>query len=378
VEGQVLRILIAAGGSGGHIFPGVALARKLKEKASDVDILFVGSGKNLDRNIFEKEGFRRRFLSTNKLPYGLSIHTVVFCLRLLFDAAKSFFIVASYRPSLTVGFGGYVSGPISMASALFGIPIIAHEQNVVPGRANRLLFRLATKIALSFRETEKLLGKDAAKAVFTGNPVRASVEPDKERDLRRCEGVKNMGLDTDKFTVLVIGGSQGARPLNEKFIDMLHKIDSVTRKTLQVIHITGIRDYAWAAKEYELIGVKHRVHTFIDRIEDAYSASDLVVTRAGASAMFETALFGIPMILVPYRFAMSHQLENAMAFSEKGAAITIEEEDLAAGAFKDKILNLISNRSALEALARSARSLSVPEASDNLANVILDLSDAKG
>jgi len=368
-----VKILIAAGGSGGHIFPAIALARKLKEKKADTDILFVGSNKVLDRNIFEKEGFRFHLLSANKLPYKFAPQTIIFFIRFALDIVRSLFIIVTYGPDIVVGFGGYVSGPVSLVSYVLGILIVAHEQNVVPGRANRFLFKLSDKIAISFKETADLLGQDGPKAVFTGNPIRASIAPQGEAVSSRKNSVKRFGLEPDKFTILVIGGSQGAHFLNEKFVEALSMLDNKAMASIQVIHITGIKDYGWALKRYHDIGLDHRVYSFIDRIDDAYSASDLIVTRSGASAIFEIALFGKPMILVPYPFAMSHQIENARAFSSRGAAIEIEEKDLSAGIFKDKILNLLSNRAILDSVARSAKMLSVPESSDNMMKLVLDM-----
>jgi UDP-N-acetylglucosamine--N-acetylmuramyl-(pentapeptide) pyrophosphoryl-undecaprenol N-acetylglucosamine transferase len=169
----------------------------------------------------------------------------------------------------------------------------------------------------------------------------------------------------------VIGGSQGARGLNEKFLSALEKMDRKTMSALQVVHITGDPDYVQAAKAYKTLGIENRVFTFVDEIEDAYSVADLVVTRSGASAIFELALFGKPMILVPYPFAMSHQTDNARVFSNRGAAIEMAEKDLNPETLRDKIIYLMNNRSILGDLARSAKTLSVPDASDRLADLVM-------
>ena len=369
-----VKILIAAGGSGGHIFPAVALARTLKKRYSDTDIRFVGSDKSLDRRIFEKEGFGFFLLSANKLPYKISPESPVFFLKLSVDVVRAFFIIASYRPDVVVGFGGYVSFPVIFASRLFWIPSLVHEQNVVAGRANSFLFKLANRIAVSFEETKKLLGRAAEKCVFTGNPIRSDEFSEKSASGDRTLGIRRFGLDASKFTILVIGGSQGAHFLNEVFIEALSALGQDLRASLQVIHITGVKDYEWAIGAYEeLSGIDHRVHSFIDRIEEAYRAADLVVTRSGASAIFEIAFFGKPMILVPYPFALSHQLENAAVFAGKGAAVKIEESELSAGSLGDSLSSLIKDGERLRNLAEAARRLSVAEASDNLANEVLAL-----
>lgn len=367
-----MKVLITAGGSGGHIFPAIALARRLKEKNDGIEIMFLGSKKELDRRIFEKERFRFSLISSNKLPYGISIAIIPFLARLFFDIVKTLFIIAAYRPGLVVGFGGYVSFPGILTARMFGIPTLVHEQNVVPGRANRVLFRLADKVALSFERTKKYLETDIGKkVVLTGNPIRQEILKDD-----RMMGIRRFGLEASKFTILVIGGSQGAHAINEKFIKAVCLIDEGARSSMQVIHITGIKDYEWAVKEYSMAGrPDHRVYSFIDRIEEAYSAADLVVTRAGASAIFEIAAFGRAMILVPYPFAMSHQSENAREFSANNAAIEIEEKDLSGEVFKDKILNLAGDRARLKSIGESARRLAIPAASDNLAREAIALGE---
>lgn len=363
-----MKIIIACGGSGGHIFPAVALAQGLKEKVSGADLLFIGSNTALDRRIFEKERLKYRLLSSNKLPYKVSPKTMLFLIRLFFDALRSFFILARYSPDAVIGFGGYVSSPVIFAAYVLRIPRIIHEQNVVPGRANSILFRFADRVAISFEETKKYMGRFASKAVFTGNPIRITLLNDD-----KAGNIKKLGLDSGKFTILVIGGSQGAHNLNKVFLQALDKLGSEKKSLLQAVHITGIADYGWASEAYRELGIAHRVFSFVDNIEEAYSASDLVVTRSGASAIFEIAYFGRPMILIPYPFAMSHQAENARIFSGSGAAIQIDEKDMSGDLMKERIESFLSNRRMLDEMAKKARALSVPESSRNLAGEVLKI-----
>jgi UDP-N-acetylglucosamine--N-acetylmuramyl-(pentapeptide) pyrophosphoryl-undecaprenol N-acetylglucosamine transferase len=366
-----VRILIACGGSGGHIFPAVALAQGIKDKDKDASLLFVGSKSALDRRIFEKEGFSYKLLSSNKLSYKKSVKTAVFFIKLFLDTLKSLWIVMRYSPDVVVGFGGYVSSPVVLAAYVLKIPRVVHEQNVVPGRANNLLFRFADSIAISFKETKKYMGRYAYKAVVTGNPIRVKLLKDD-----RQTNVKKMGLYQDRFTILVIGGSQGAHNLNKAFLQALTKLDASSRMKLQVIHITGIADYGWAEQAYQELGLPSKIFSFIDNIDEAYSASDLVVTRSGASAIFEIAYFGRPMILIPYPFAMSHQAENAKVFSSNGAAIQIDEKEMSADLIKRKVEELLSNKPMLDEMSKRAKALSVPDSSHNLAIEILNT--AKG
>ena len=371
-----LKVLIAAGGSGGHIFPAIALAKALRKFFEyDVDIRFVGSNKALDRRIFEKEGFGFTLISANRFPYKISFAVIPFFIKFAIDSFKMLFHFISYRPDVVVGFGGYVSCPVIITAAIFGKPRLVHEQNVCPGRANKILFRLADKVAVSFEKTRsgEAGGKNAGKYVFTGNPLRDEVLKED-----RAGGIKRFGLDGSKFTILVIGGSQGAHFLNETFISAMSGIEKTVRGALQVIHLTGIKDYERSLKAYELIdGLESRVYSFIDRIEEAYSASDLIVTRAGASAIFEAAHFARAMILVPYPFAMSHQSDNAKVFGDAGAAIVIDEKALSAEVFKDNILKLFKNREEIKKLGSAAERLSVPDPAAALAREVLKLSEKK-
>lgn len=364
-----MKILIAAGGSGGHIFPAVALAKALKAKRPEALIRFVGSNKSLDRRIFEKEGFGFYLLSANKLPYKVSFKTIIFFIKLKFDIIRSLFIVGSFKPDVVVGFGGYISCPVVFCAYLFRKPVLMHEQNVLPGRANALLFALAKKVALSFKETEEYLPSDMQKkSAVTGNPIRNDV-------LRndRPGGIKKFGLDSGKFTILVIGGSQGAHSLNDIFIKAVSGLDEAVRRSIQVIHLTGVGDYEWAIKRYAASGIEHGVYSFIDRIEEAYSASDLVVTRSGASAIFELAWFGKPMILVPYRYALSHQARNAAVFGDNGAAVVVDEDALSADEFRDRLSGLLNDKNKLKDLAVNAGRFSMPDAAGKLAKEVLSL-----
>lgn len=366
-SGRPARILIAAGGSGGHIFPAIALGRALKGIRSDAEILFVGSSKALDKRLFDKESARYSTLSDNKMPYKPSARSLGFMLKLLFDISKSFSIMMRFRPDVVVGFGGYISFPVMAAAYTMRVPKVAHEQNAVPGRANKAIFALADRVAVSFDETRGRLGKRSSKAVLTGNPIRTDIF-----NHSRENGIKRFGLESQKFTVLVIGGSQGANFLNRTFVESLSAMDPDEKRQLQVIHITGVKDYEWAMNAYKDSGVESRVHSFIDRIEEAYAASDLVITRSGASALFELAYLGKPMVLVPYPFAMSHQAQNAAAFSDRSAAVVLEEKSLSARTFKDTITGLMRDRSRLERLGASAKSLSAPDASQKLAGAVLE------
>lgn len=370
-----MKILIAAGGSGGHIFPSISLGRSLKNIDKKTEILYVGGDKSLDRRMFQKEGVRFSTLSSNKLPYKITPGIVPVLFRFLLDIFRSARIVIDFRPDVTVGFGGYVSFPVIFISHVMGVRTVVHEQNVVPGRANRSLFKWADKIAVSFRDTVDRVGRYKTKCVFTGNPIRADIS---RRD--RSAAHRLFGLDEKAFTILVMGGSQGAAFLNRTFVDSIKRMGQSERSSLQVVHITGAKDYEWAIKAYEELGLESRVHSFVDRIDEAYAAADLVLTRAGSSAIFELALLRKPMILVPYPLANSHQLDNAKVTAAAGAAVLMEESRLDADVLRGVIDGLRNDGSRLKELSDAAGRFSVPGASDDLARETLNMngrSDAR-
>ena len=363
------RILIACGASGGHIFPAVALGSSLKNKSKNIAMLFVGSRRYLDRRIFLRENLKFKSLSSNKLPYRLSFSLFVVGAKFIFDVVKSIYIILNFAPHAIVGFGGYVSFPILMVGRMMGIPIIVHEQNVVPGRANILLFKFADKIAVSFEETMSSMPDSIRKkAVLTGNPIRKGMLKD-----NKALALQNFGFDKDKFTILAIGGSQGAHRLNRVFSESIVTMKEETRGKIQIIHIAGEKDREKVAAVYNNFNVSNRVFSFIDSIDEAYSLADLVFTRSGAAALFELAFYAKPMVLVPYPYAMSHQRENALVFSRKGAAIYKEEKDLKAKELSSFIAELISDREALKKMSESSRQLARPHAADALADVIIGI-----
>ncbi len=362
-----MKVLIAAGASGGHIFPAIALGSSLRRKADNLEILFVCSNRYLDRRIFSREGLNFRCLSSNKLTPRLSFSLLAFPARLALDMAKALFIIAAFRPKVIVGFGGYASFPIVLIGSLAGIPAVIHEQNVAIGKANLFLARFAKKIAVSFKETiSRIPDGMKEKVVYTGNPIRTDLlKDDKELAL------KKFGFDRDKFTLLVIGGSQGAHRLNRIFAESIASLEEARKKDIQIVHIAGEQDKESIEAIYDNFDIPALVFSFLDRIDEAYSAADLVFSRSGSAALSELAYYAKPMVLVPYPYARSHQKENALAFAGKGAAIYKEEGELTPREFRSMVLELMDNREKLAILSKMSRSLSMPDASDRLADVVM-------
>jgi UDP-N-acetylglucosamine--N-acetylmuramyl-(pentapeptide) pyrophosphoryl-undecaprenol N-acetylglucosamine transferase len=357
-----MRVLIASGGSGGHIFPAVSLARELKKKS--IEVIFVASRRRLDNNLLKDEPYRTIFLSANPMPYRFGWQIFPFLGKVIFDSLASVCILIRYRPGAVIGFGGYTAGAILISASLMNIKTIIHEQNLVPGRTNKLLDRFADKVAVSFDETKKYFRNK--NIVFTGNPLR-------EESLKYCgsSALKAFGLDEKKITILVMGGSQGARSLNNLVSKSISLLSAEKKELAQIIHIAGTNEKDAIERRYNVYGVHARVYGFIKNINEAYSACDIAVSRSGAAALFELAAFGKPMILIPYPNEHNNQRQNAMYFADKNAAIFKEERRLGERELRDIIVELIDNAGKRMKLAENARRLSSVDGAKRLADEII-------
>ncbi len=399
-----MRILIACGGTGGHIFPGLSLALELQERGAK-EILLLGTDHPLEVKLFGSFGLPYRLMPVAKLSAN-PVKFLIFLVRFLTACLMSVRLLFEYKPDIVVGFGGYASFPICKFAAVMGKPLFLHEQNCEAGLANRILAILARRVAVSFKETEPAFG---GKAVFTGNPIRKKLFTSKKE-----EALKLYKLSAGKFTVLVLGGSQGSQRINTIVADMLGILNEEEKKQINIIHITGIRNYNDAYKKYEKIGgfpsplssplrgedkklknpllngerervrgekmsgVDGYVCDFLEDISYAYAMADLIVSRAGATALFEIAALGVPSIMIPYRFAGGHQYHNASALEKAGGTIVMDEAGLTPAALKDKIFELKNDRARLKSMSESAKRFAVPDAASRLADLICDTLSPKG
>jgi len=361
-----MKIAIACGGSGGHIFPGIALAYELTKEGVN-EILMVTSQKELDVEIIEKSNLGFKAMAYNPFVFTLNpVRQFLFLLRLARGINLGARILSGFRPECVVGFGGSVSVPVIIAARLLGIPRILHEQNIVAGLSNRFLSLFADKVAVSFDETKGSFS--AKKVVLTGNPVRS-----KFISLDRTRSRDRFGLDRERFTISVIGGSQGAAALNVAVQDALALMDYSEKKTLQVIHVAGRDDCEAVTERYQKDNIKSRIFSFLDEIDMAYTASDLVIARAGATTIAELAHFEKPSILVPYPEKRIHQVQNAYFLSDNKAAVTIEQKDLTPVRIKNLILSFKKDKRRLEDMASRLKRLLVADADRLLAKEVLSL-----
>lgn len=364
-----IKVLIACGGTGGHIFPGISLAQELKDRDCIEDIILVGTSHPLEKKIFSSSGLPFTIIPTAK-PTFIPHKFLLFIIKFAAASLKSIRILLRFNPDIVVGFGGYASFPVCIFASMLGKRLFIHEQNCLAGLANRIVAIFATAVAVSFKQTEGFFKK---KRASVGNPIRKRIlENDKE------EAIESFGLCSEKFTILVMGGSQGSHRINMLMCDLLGLLRVEEKGQIQIIHIAGARDYRTVTDKYCGDGIEARVYDFVDDIGLAYGAADMVISRAGATAIFEIAALGLPSILIPYRYAGGHQYYNARAIEKEGGAIVFDEIDLTAAVLKDTILELKDDRARLNRISECARHFSVPDAAKRLADIICDTLSPKG
>lgn len=359
-----MKVLIACGGTGGHIFPGIGFAEELKNRDEVKDILLVGTNHPLERKIFSSAGLPYATIPTAKLAVN-PFKFLLFLIRFTAASFKSILLLLRFNPDVIVGFGGYASFPICIFAALFNKRLFIHEQNYLPGLANKILSTFARGVAVSYSETKEFL---KGKVAHIGNPIRKRLLTNGKE-----EAIKSFGLSLERFTILVMGGSQGSHRINMLICELLGLLKDVDKRQIQIIHIAGERDYKVVRDRYREAKVESRVYDFVDNIGPVYRATDFVVSRAGATAIFEIAALGLPSILIPYRYAGGHQYYNARAIERQGGAIALDELQLTAAILKDKIFELKNSPARLNAISESARRFAVPEAAKRLADYIFEI-----
>jgi UDP-N-acetylglucosamine--N-acetylmuramyl-(pentapeptide) pyrophosphoryl-undecaprenol N-acetylglucosamine transferase len=351
-------IVIAGGGTGGHLYPGIAIAEELQRRRPGVEIAFAGAGLPLEREILDRHGFRHLAIRSGGVV-GKSLagraRGAVRAFRGLWQATGA---LLRMRPRAVVGVGGYASGPMVLAAVLLRVPTLIQEQNAMPGLTNRLLAPWVRRVAIAFDEARHAFG---GRGEVTGNPIRAAFREVKRKT--RGEG----------FQVLIFGGSQGARALNSAVIDALAILEP-QRLGLRITHGTGAADFERVQAAYAARGFEVAVSPYIARILEAYERADLVVARAGASTVSEIAACGRASILVPLAAAAhDHQRWNARKFAEAGAAVLLEEKDLSGETLARAILALRNDPTRLLAMERAAASLARPDAAARIADMIEEL-----
>lgn len=317
-----LRAIFAGGGTGGHLFPALAIANHLKKRIEadmDADFIFIGTKKGLEYRIKDKLGYRLELINIIGLRRSLTPLNLLFPILLVGSILKSMLIVSRFKPDIVIGTGGYVMAPVILAAVLLGKRRVIQEQNSYPGLATRKLASMVDRLFLGFGDAAKYLHKGSL-TIETGNPVKDVIGK-----VSREEGLKHFGLDENKKTILILGGSQGASKINNNIMQNLMRLPD----NFQLIWQTGERDYKEVAAVAGGKVTSRALFPFIDNVELAYAAADMVIARSGAITLAEIGTAGLPAVLIPYPYATgNHQMINAGSYAEGGVAVIIENEKL--------------------------------------------------
>jgi UDP-N-acetylglucosamine--N-acetylmuramyl-(pentapeptide) pyrophosphoryl-undecaprenol N-acetylglucosamine transferase len=358
-----MKVLIAAGGTGGHLYPGVALARAL----SGHEVIFVVRRGDLGREILQKEGFPVREIAGQGLPRAFSLRAFSFPFNLIRGCGEAWWLLRDLRPDCVVGMGGYLSVPVIGVAHALGIRTLLHEQNVLPGLANRRLARWADSIAVSFQESLEHFPQK--KTWVSGLPIRADIGA-----IDSGKATQDFDLDTARPVFLVFGGSQGARRLNETCLEAFKKLAGENLR-FQVLHVTGPPSFESIRSAYAKLPVRAVVLPYCHRMASAYAAADWVVCRAGASTIAELIAARRPATLVPYPYASNnHQIYNANVLSAAGVGTVILEKDLTPDTLAMNFRDLIKNPGRVSLIQKRFDSLPkpMPTAASRLSAFLLE------
>ncbi|MFN7675416.1 undecaprenyldiphospho-muramoylpentapeptide beta-N-acetylglucosaminyltransferase [Flavobacterium sp.] len=367
-----LKFILSGGGTGGHIYPAIAIANEIKTRFPDAEFLFVGAKDKMEMQKVPQAGYEIKGLWIAGLQRKLTVQNMMFPFKLISSLWKSRTIINNFKPDVVIGTGGFASGPLLQMANSLNIPTVIQEQNSYPGITNKLLSKKANAICVAYENLERFF--PAEKIVFTGNPVRQDLL---DVDTKRNEGIAYFKLDTNKKTLLILGGSLGARRVNQ-----------LIAKELDFLLATGVQVFWQCGKlyyeDYKKYNSKNAqpatrnsqpvtVKAFIDRMDLIYAAADFVISRAGASSVSELCLVGKPTIFIPSpNVAEDHQTKNAKAIVDKKGAILLKETELDEK-FETVFTDLISNENLQHELSQNIKKLAKPNATKDIVEQIIKL-----
>ena len=360
VKNKTYKIILSGGGTGGHIYPAIAIANELKSRFPDTEFLFVGAKDRMEMEKVPQAGFDIKGLWISGIQRKLSLKNVMFPLKLISSLIKANKIVGQFKPDVVIGTGGFASGPLLYAAASKNIPTLIQEQNSYPGITNKLLGKRVNKICVAYDGLERFFPE--AKIIKTGNPLRKGLL---DVNAKMVEAKNFFNLKHGKYTLLVLGGSLGARRINE----LIEKeLDFLSTQNVQVIWQCGKLYY----QQYKIYNHTKdiQVYEFLNNMDLAYAAADIVISRAGAISVSELCAVGKPVIFIPSpNVAEDHQTKNAMAIVDKNAAMMIKEEDLNAD-FENKFSQLIANPNRQKELGENIKNLALVNATNQIVDEV--------
>ncbi len=360
-------IIIAGGKTGGHLFPGIAIAqaleRILETTNRGVNILFVGTNALFETQTLKKYKYSHKAILSKPVKGGNMIYKIFAAATVFFSLIQSLIIMRAFKPDFVIGVGGFSSFAVIIAAWIFGIPTAIQEQNAFPGMTNSMLSKFTKTIFTSFQDTKGFINNPKVK--YVGNPVR------KAASIKTKEDLNLNSYDSNKFTILVTGGSQGAASINNAFIDALELMENPNQ--FNIIHQTGINEEALIKGKYKDLKINATARAFFHDMPKIQKLADLVITRAGAGIIAEICIKEVPAILIPFPYAADdHQTFNAKALEEKGAAIMIQDKNLTGQTLKTNMENLIKDKDRLESMGKALKQLSMPDADEKIASYILN------
>lgn len=361
-----MKFVISGGGTGGHIYPALALIRAIRKRDPEAEFLYIGTEKGLESTIVRREGIPFEAIEITGFKRALSLENVKTVTRFFKGVTRSKALIRAFKPDAVIGTGGYVCGPVVYAAAKLNIPTLIHEQNSVAGLTNKFLSRYANRVAICFEEVSDSFA--AEKVVFTGNPRASEVVGIESGDV-----LTEYGLEQDKPTVLVFGGSRGARGINEAVEANLTKIG---KRGYQLLYVTGDAHFEKIKEKLADMELNKNIsiQPFIYDMPKVLNVCTLVVSRAGATSLAELTALGVPSILIPSPYVTAnHQAKNAESLAKKAAASVIAESDLTPIRLLDEIDTIMESPEKLAKMQYEAKQLGVPDAADKLVDAIYDI-----
>ncbi len=355
--------MLTGGGTGGHLFPAIATAEALCERLPGSEVVFVGTHRKIDKTSLQKYGFKVKSIHSHGIK-GKSFRQLFQALVVMpISLCEAILHIITFRPHLVIGVGGYVTGPVIAAARLLGKATVIHEQNSIPGLANRKLGKLAAKICLSIPGSEDYF--PARKTVLTGNPVR--------KEILKLAAAGGEGEKTRSgVTVMILGGSQGARGVNRLVVEAFTEFPEHITRDVRIIHQTGAADADMVHERYEAAGLEAHVAPFFHDMEAMYRQADLIISRAGATTLAELAILGMPAILIPYPYAAdNHQEKNAMYYVRGGGALMFIEKELSGRMLALAVQELLAAKEKLQVMGKEMKRLAFPEAAEKIVDVCL-------
>ncbi|MFV8224883.1 undecaprenyldiphospho-muramoylpentapeptide beta-N-acetylglucosaminyltransferase [Christiangramia aquimixticola] len=354
-----LRVILSGGGTGGHIYPAIAIADEIKKRHPQAEILFVGAKDRMEMEKVPQAGYKIEGLWISGVDRSFSLKNFIFPFKLMSSLSKSRKIIKNFKPDIVIGTGGFASGPLLRVAISNGIPTLIQEQNSLPGITNKILAKYADTICAAYEKVKEVF--PANKTVITGNPVRQDLLKLGEN---REEADQYFGLTKNKKTVLILGGSLGARRINSLIETFLQRFKE---EDIQLIWQTG-KLYYEEYKKYDSPSV--RVQQFINRMDLAYAAADVIISRAGAGSVSELCIVGKPVLFIPSpNVAENHQAKNAMAVTEHDAAMMMTEDELTES-FDTCFFSFIKDERRLAQMASNIKKLALPDATSKIVNEV--------